>query len=290
MSETGEGAATEVPRLSASIANILVTRSALHAYDAHRLLGGNRKEATKAMETGKLLEKFVLGADLDKLVIVDADSWRGKEAQAARAKAEEDDLQAVFKGDYEEAQETAKRIVAQFEAEGFDLRSATGQAQVRVEWESHEGVLCSGVIDWLDLKRGIIIDFKTTNDASDQHIQRSIFQNGYDIQAQAYEEAVTTLHPELAGRLKTFFLFAETATPYAVNPVQLAGSMAELGRRKWQRAKDTWAECLRSGVWPGYARKDKRIEATAWQLSAEMEMNLAGGDFQVVQELGGLKS
>ena len=283
-----EAKAPEVPRLSSSIANIIVTKSPLHAYDKHRLLGGNKSASTDAMEEGKLLEKFILNHDLDKLCIVEADNWKSKAAKEAWELAELKGLQAVLQREADEAKTASDRILKSFLEMGHDLRSTTGQAQVRMEW-TVDGVNCSGVIDYLDAAKGIIYDFKTTSDASDKKIQRSIFDFGYDIQANAYEEAVGIKYPERLGRIKTFFLFAETKAPFAINPVQLAGSMSELGRRKWSRAKETWKECLASGVWPGYAMPNKRIEATAWQLSAEMEANLTGGDFEVVGELGGMQ-
>ncbi len=289
----------EVPRLSYSIAYTLVTRTPAHAYDQHRLLGGNGKKSTKAMDEGKLMEKFVLGADLDKIVLVEADSWRGKEAQTAKASAELLGKEPVLQKDYDEAKEAAVVIVENFKKKGVDLALVTDAekgievfVQIKLTWTSAEGVLCSGVIDRLvlDHKRGkaFIYDFKTTSNASTKEFSRSVYQHGYHIQQNGYEEAVGLTWPEFLGRIETLFLVAETDSPFCVRVLPLAGSMAELGRRAWSEAKRIWAECTASGIWPGYP--DERIEATAWMLAEQMEADaLRGGDFEVVGELGGMK-
>lgn len=285
----------EVPRLSYSIAQTLITKTPLHAYSQHRLLGNKKKEETKAMDEGKLMEKFVLGAELEKLVIVEAKAWNTDKAKAARDEALGAGWQPVLRHVHDEAEAAAAILRKRFLDEGYDLAFVGDDrfkvsVQAKLLWESREGVLCSGVLDRLVLdtmkRKARIYDFKTTSDASDRKLQRSIFDLGYDIQQNSYEEAVGILYPEYLGNIETIFLFAETDEPYAVNPVRLAGNMSELGRRKWETAKESWKECMASGVWPGYARKDKRIEATAWQLATVLEADsLMGGDFEVVQKL-----
>jgi hypothetical protein len=80
---------TETPRLSPSVASILLRRSPLHAWHYHRLLGGVRREPTASMENGTLLHHLVLvGGDSDKLAIIDAENFRTKAAQELRDAAQ----------------------------------------------------------------------------------------------------------------------------------------------------------------------------------------------------------
>lgn len=285
----------EVPRLSYSIAQTMVTKTPLHAWAQHRLLGGAETEDTKAMDEGRLMERFVLGAGLDGVVIVDAENWSTKASKEQRDLAILGGSQPVLRKHYDAAEAAAQVIIQRFQKKGVDL-TFKGDTKVqvlvqhRVEWESSDGVLCSGVIDRLELDhargKAVIYDFKTTSDASTKALQRSVYNYGYNIQQQSYEEAVGVLYPAFLGRIKTVFLFAEKETPFVVRPLELAGSMRELGRRSWLEAKQTWAECMKTGVWPDY--KDEQIEATAWMLADSLEAAMGGGDFEVVQTLGGI--
>lgn len=287
----------EIPRLSYSIAQTMTTKTPLHAWDQHRLLGGNGKEDTDAMDEGKLMEKFVLGCDMDKLVIVDAENWSTKAAKEQRDLAILGGSQPVLRKHCEAAEAAATVIIHRFQKYGVDLtfKGDTKKqvlVQHRVEWADAEGVLCSGVIDRLELDhargKATIYDFKTTSDASTKAVQRSVYNYGYHIQMQSYCEAVAALYPQFMGRITYKLLFCEKSSPYAVRVLELAGSMTELGRRAWTDAKKTWAECLAKNEWPGYA--DERIEAAPWMLADSLEAQLQGSDFEVVQALGGINN
>ena len=100
-----------------------------------------------------------------------------------------------------------------------------------------------------------------------------MFSFGYHRQAVANIEAVETLIPESAGRVKFFDLFVETTPPYGVIMAELAGDFRDLGQRQWKRAKSLWAQCLNVGTFPGYPQT-KTVNAPAWALSEEMEISI----------------
>lgn len=290
-----EDVVKEIPRLSYSIAHTLVTKSPLHAWAKHRLLGNLKAKDTEAMDEGKLMEKFVLGCDLDKLVIVDAANWQGGEAKALKAKAIEDDLHPVLRKHYNEAKANAEVIIDNFKAQGVDLRMESDEAnsievfiQLKLLWTSPEGVLCSGVIDRLvlDHRRGkaTIYDLKTTSDGSNKKLSRSVYDYGYHIQKTSYEEAVGQTWPEFLGRIRTVFLFCEKEQPFVCRALELAGSMSVLGTRAWQEAKQTWQECYTKDEWPGY--EVAQIEAQPWMLAESMDIDsLAVSDGAVMMAL-----
>lgn len=288
----------ETPRLSYSIAHILNTKTPAHAFSAHRLLGGEGTADTKAMSAGRLMERFVLGTGIEGLAIVDASNWQTKVAKEARDNAIANGLEPVLMDKLQEAKANSEIILRRFREKGIelhkDLLAKEGIevfTQLKLIWTSAEGVECSAVLDRLILNRKTgyadIQDLKTTSNASDDSLQKSVYNFGYHIQANAYAEAVGICYPEFLGRIRVSFLFCETDSPFVVRVLSLAGSMNELGRRAWEEAKFAWKTCVESGEWPGYP--DGRIEATAWMLSKSLEANLEGGDFEVVQELGGLK-
>src|SRR3972149_6692059 len=82
------GAAPPAQSLSASVAPLLLTRSARHAWLAHpRLNPAWAPEATEQTDLGTLAHALLLEQDDSRLVVVEADDWRTKAARLARVQA-----------------------------------------------------------------------------------------------------------------------------------------------------------------------------------------------------------
>ena len=256
---------TEVPCLSPSIAHTLISRSPLHAWQQHRLLGGIAKEATASMTIGKTLEPLIMGASLSNFTIIDADDFRGKQAKLDRDAALAANRVPVLASKWSEVQTQAANMREAIIKAGFAFM---GESQVTKLWTSN-GVACKGILDH-ELPE-TILDLKCVDDASPDSVRRKMTNYGYHIQGVAYTEAKETLQPELKGRVKMIFLFVETEPPYAVNPVTMAGTMQELGARQWAKAVKIWGECLASNHWPGY--QPTRVDALPWQLAAAEDTN-----------------
>jgi PDDEXK-like domain of unknown function (DUF3799) len=257
----------ELPRLHQSIAHVLISRSPLHAWQRHKLLGATPSEPTEATDRGTFIDKMILGGGPE-LEVIDAPDWRTKAAQEARAAAREVGSIPILVGRYESLMETVKAIRAQLKARG--LLFAAGERKVKLRWtEPYYGVECGGELDYLAAPT--IYDLKTTKDASPNAIARSMVDYGYDIQHAAYRQALETLRPELAGKSRMLFLFVETEPPYALTIAEPSGTMRSLGAHKWDRACRTWRDCLASGVWPGYADDVVQIEALPWQMTQELQ-------------------
>lgn len=119
---------------------------------------------------------------------------------------------------------------------------------------------------------GIVGDLKTTEDASQEEFARSIAKWGYDVQHPYYldtlnlalEQAAkdtgagaaefdarTSRHPTSA---KAFvFVVVEKKFPHAVQAYVLDDESVAVGRAKYRKSLDTYAECVRTGIWPGYS-------------------------------------
>lgn len=250
-------------RLSPSIAKILLARSPYHAWHAHSKGGAHQDDPTDAKRRGKLLDRLLFGQGPD-IVIVEADDWRTKAAQAAKREAEAARKIPVLAYKLKPAQEMVERWKDQFFDRGIDLR---GESQVSLLWESL-GCPCKGILDHqiLNDDSATIIDLKTCEDASLDSCRRSIVNYGYDIQHAAYVEAVTANYPKLAGRIDMLFVFCEAEPPYGVNVVKFAGTMKALGQLKWDQAKSTWADCLRRNHFPSYDALSSLVEASPWQI------------------------
>lgn len=262
------------PSLSSSVAKVLVSQSPLHAWSCHPRLGGTPRVTTSSMAFGTLIHAILLAEEgmPSPVDVIEADDFRTKAAQSARDESIAKGKTPIARPKFDEAAEVAGELIERFRALG--LWPLVGKKEHVLQWQS-EGVWCRAMLDVLELdpkNRAVITDLKSTANASPKAIARSMIDYGYDIQQHAYIEGVTANYPALAGRVEFRFVFFELEPPYAVTPAVVAGSMAELGASRWNRAKQTWRECLRSGRWPGYAVSEPmRIEAPAWALVDEME-------------------
>lgn len=256
------------PRLHQSTAHTLLTRSPLHAWQAHHELGDEPRTATDAMERGTLIDRLLFSGGQD-VVSVDANDWRTKAAQEERLAARAVGKVAVLRKQLEEAR--AFVAVLRTKLVGFGFDPSEGDTQVTLDWASpNGGVLCRGTLDKLVIEKARIWDFKTTDNASPARLGKHMVDYGYDIQHAAYVEAVETLHPDMAGRVRMAFVFAECEPPYAVVPVELSGELRRLGELRWRTACRRWAECLETGIWPAYTSHVIQVDAPPWALEAAM--------------------
>lgn len=262
------------PSLTQSTAHTLVTRSPMHAWLQHPRYGASRRATTKELDRGTLVHCILLNAGRD-IVHVTADDWRTKAAREARDNARAEGKLAVLQRELDRAQEAARHIEHQLVDFGLRL---DGQSEVAAVWKepADDGteVWCRAMLDhWLE-SRAVVIDLKTTADAHPLACARSMVSFGYDIQAHAYTRAVEAALPQLAGRVRFIDVFCEVEPPYMVTPVIPAGSMRELGERRWRRAVNAWAECQRNDRWPGYTEDVVSIEAPQWALNQELDANV----------------
>src|SRR5262245_32462306 len=76
------------PSLSASVANVLLTKSAFHAMHAHPRLNPDwEPESTELTELGTIVHAILLENDRSRLVVAPFDDWRTKAAREMRDEA-----------------------------------------------------------------------------------------------------------------------------------------------------------------------------------------------------------
>jgi hypothetical protein len=256
------------PSLSAHTAMVLVKRSAGHAARIHPRLGGEVKKRTDSMDTGSLLHDFVIGGG-GAFVEVEADAWNTKDAKERRKNANEEGKIAVLSKKMVILREAAKETLP---ALPFDVADA--RREVTAIWESG-GTPCRARIDLLfpDLW---IWDLKFTEDAVLASADRNIAERGSHIQAASNIEAIETRIPEAAGRVRFGLCFIEWENPeIGIVRREIRGQLLDVGKRKWDRAKRIWGECLAANRWPGYSTEITEALCPAWVAAEEMEQQIA---------------
>lgn len=260
----------ERPSLSQSTANVLLTKSPLHAWHEHPRLGGAARVATKAMAAGSLVDILLLGG-ISRVEVLEFENYRKDVAKEAKEAAIAAGKIPVLTHELSAAFKVRDAIRDNLKKTGIEL---SGRNQVALEWEEdsiHGPVLCRGKMDHIIFDRATVYDLKIVSSAHPDAIRRKILDFGYHVQRAAYVSAVEKLRPEFTGRVDFVLLFIEGEPPYASTPVRLTGTFRELGERQWERACTTWEWCRSRDIWPGYADGIVGIEAPPWALAREAE-------------------
>lgn len=138
------------------------------------------------------------------------------------------------------------------EASAFWIDEGTGElCKCRPDWVSPAGD--DGVI---------LVDGKTCQDASPEGFSKTVANFDYHLQAAWYSDGY-----ELAtGKRVHGFVFAavESAWPHLAAAYMLDDEVMSRARAKNRELLDLYAQCRRSGEWPGYGRDVQVISLPAW--------------------------
>lgn len=272
----------DTPSLSQSIAHTLVSRSPFHAWRQHPRLGGKPKAPNGSMDFGSVVHAMLLGAGKEYVVLRAPDGTEYEDLKTKAAQRVRDEARAAGKvpilakteRDALALADVLRRRLADFDVE------LSGRSEVTVLWQekTKDGTLvpCRGRLDHWREDIATIYDLKIVRSAHPKACQSHLVGFGGDIQAAAYVSAMSRVYPDLAGRLRFVFLFCEAETG-TVTPVVRGASMRDLGNRRWKRAVETWARCVRTGTWPPYVTVTMPIEAPQWALYAEEDLSFSEG-------------
>ena len=115
-------------------------------------------------------------------------------------------------------------------------------------WEDDEGNKCKCRID--AMKPGIIIDLKTTTDASTEAFTREAFKYGYDVQAAHYIEGYQAAN---GGKTPVwYFIAVEKAEPYAVNILKAGTDFIDHGAVTRRKLIQLLRKCQEADSFPDY--------------------------------------
>ncbi|WP_431881556.1 PD-(D/E)XK nuclease-like domain-containing protein [Micromonospora chalcea] len=225
---------------------------------------GATASSTPTFDLGKAAHLRVLGAGPE-LVIVDAVDWRTKAAQEARKAARDQGKVPVLAHQVKQVDAMADAIRGHPVASQL-LDPRTGAPELSLFWiDQATGVWLRARLDFLRNRttgRVLIVDYKTTESASLEHIERAIYAYGYHQQAAMYLDGVRALG--LADDPAFVFVFQETSAPYLITAVQLTAFAEGIGRRRNREAIDIYRECTETGHWPGHAEDIQLVSLPAW--------------------------
>jgi hypothetical protein len=267
------------PSLSASIANLIINKSLMHAWRAH--------------PKSPVFEETTLGASADRGTAVHALLFGGRAIETIKA---EDYRTAAAREARDEARAKGRIPILQKDLDGLaamleparqrfaGLHGTPFLAEQTAIWRAGSAGWRRARLDTLSADRLLIVDYKTTEAAVDAFAcERRIADMGLQIQAAAYVEAVETLHPELCGRVRFLFQWQEQKSPYALSPpIEMSEAFMALGRAQWQAASALWDKALKHRAFPGYSARPFPATPPGWELSrweerARLESLPSGG-------------
>lgn len=248
--------------LSCSGAKKLLPPSCPAIFDWERK---NPPASTKTLDIGTAAHKLVLGSGPE-IVIVEADDWRTKAAQQARALAQLSGAIALLRKEYEPilgmVEALRKHPVASRLLDPEHVRTEVSAFFV----DQQSGVTRRCRYDALRMPNGsgrtIIPDYKTAASADKEKFAKAAADYGYHQQQAWYVDAAIEL--EIAEDPAFLFVVQEKTPPYLINVVQLDATAERIGRLLNRQAIDIYAECTSTGVWPGYGTDVAHVSLPQW--------------------------
>lgn len=257
------------PELSSTEARLILDAPARYRWkkDNPPLIAPSKK-----FDIGTAIHTRVLGVGEPVSVIPDEvlaanGAATTKAAKEFIADARANGLVPLKQDEYDGTVAAAESVLAHPTARA--LFDQPGAAEVSVFAEV-DGVPVRARFDYLPEqgeRRRVAVDLKSTVDASVNAFEKSVANFGYDVQRGFYLDALEAvtgpmphgLEPELV------FLAVEKEPPYLVAVHQLAQQWAQMGHVKARRAREVFAACTASGVWPGHPNEIQLLTAPVWE-------------------------
>lgn len=117
---------------------------------------------------------------------------------------------------------------------------------------------------------GIVIDLKTTNDASFRAFQSSAFKYGYFLQAGMIHQGLESLGLSLE---KFIFMAVEKEKPHAVALYVLDEEAIDYGVCRFNTLMEHYAECLKADRWPSFGLQVLTVPTYAQYEILDTELN-----------------
>ena len=197
-----------------------------------------RPEPTAAMRLGTFVHTAVLEpADLDRRYAVCAT----RKGSTTYSKLIEKGIEPVTQAQWDQALGMCDAVRNHPEAAWL---LSEGKAEQSVWWEDEQfNLRCKCRPDWWN--GDIVIDLKTTQDASPKGFAKSVANWRYHVQQMHYLKGTS------AARF--VFIAVEKEYPYSVGVYELDTEACSVGEQLRQRDMQRIKTCRERNIWPGYS-------------------------------------
>jgi hypothetical protein len=260
----------------------LIARSPLHYWARYVDPARVAPEPTPQMRLGTALHTHVLElsrwdqeiavapGDINRRTKEGKEQWAAFEASAAG--------KTVITADDAETVMAMGRSIMRHPGAAM-LLGLAGKAETTHMWtDATYGIECKCRPDWLTDDGSIMVDLKTTRDASPRGFRQSIASFRYWVQAGWYMHGVQAA----TGKRPDQFIFVcvESTAPYACAVYAADAEMIERGHEQAMRDLGKLAVCRAADSWPSYSDQIETISLPGWmtgqagqqQATTEIEM------------------
>ena len=213
---------------------------------------------THVLELSRWDEEIAVAPPMDRRTKVGKESWAAFESDAAG--------KTVITGDDAAQVMAMGRAVLRHPAAAM-LLGLPGKAETTHMWtDATYGVECKCRPDWLTDDGSIVVDLKTTKDASPRGFKQSIANFSYQKQAAWYLHGLE----QATGKRPDQFIFicVESTAPYAVAVYAADAEMIERGHDQAMRDLAKLAVCKAADHWPSYSEQIETISLPGWMTGA----------------------
>lgn len=221
------------------------------------------EEHKPQFDVGKAFHALVLG-DGPEVVVVAADSWRGKDAQTMRAECYATGKVPLLTAEAETVEAMAAAVKAHPIAGHL---FGGGKPEVSLFWtDDATGVKCKARLDYMPAategKRLIVPDLKSAVSAEPSEFSRNAARFGYAMQEVHYCDGIRALG--LAADPAFLFVAVEKEAPHVVTVGQFNDDDRKLATALNDKARRIYAACLATDTWPGYAEGIADLSLPNW--------------------------
>lgn len=228
----------------------------------------------KEFDLGHAAHLYVLGEGPE-LEVIDFPDWRKKDAQIQRDEAYLAGKVPLLTKDHDMVQAMADAI-RQHPIAGPLFTPGSGVAEQSIYWtDRRTGVRCRCRPDWMPTRqengRLVVVDYKTAKAVDEAALAKAVYDRGYHAQAAFYLDGVKAagLHGDQEPAF--IFVFQAKTAPYLVHLVELDFPALALGAARNERALRIYADCERTGIWPGFNDRITYLPLPAWAERRDQE-------------------
>jgi len=228
-----------------------------------RYIDGIGSEQTKAMLIGSATHKAVLEPhDFDKEFVCAPDiNRRTKAGKEEWSQFQEDNRgkDVLSTDEFETVMEISESVKSHPVASQI-LKGGIAETSL-FHQDNQTGNLVKVRPDWIT--EDLVVDLKTSTDASPEAFSKACFNFTYHMQAAMYLDVAANV---MDIQLNSFvFIVVEKNPPYQVAVYYADSDMIKLGHAEYRAALELYSKCKADGEWPGYnANQITSIGLPAW--------------------------
>lgn len=254
------GMLTNPKPLSSSMAKTIVTKS-----PAEFRWEQDHRVERHAFDEGQAVHELVLEGGFKSIDVLDFDSWRTKDAKAARDKSYAAKRHPLLASDIAPLRSMADAVAASPLASGV---FTNGKPEVSaLAFDEKHGIHLQARMDWLQLpewgsSRPVIADLKTSvKGANPRSFNREMAERRYHLSMAFYRRVLMLLGYEDP---QVLFVVVDKAEPHLVSVHEVSVSDRIVGDLLVDKAIATYAACLAADNWPGYDDRIHNTDMPAW--------------------------